>query len=136
MFIKAGDGDDTWSQFTPELVGELKSRGLDVCAWQFVYGNDPAGEARVGAAAADDGADCLVIDAEAEYEGRYAAATLYIERLRAAVGADFPLGLAALSLRRTTTRRSRTRSSSRPARPSSTCRRSTGRRSGPASTRR
>lgn len=95
VFIKAGDGDDTWSQFTPELVGELKSRGLNVCAWQYVYGNDPAGEARVGAAAADDGADCLVIDAESEYEGRYASATLYIERLRAAVGADFPLGLAA-----------------------------------------
>ena len=36
-----------------------------------------------------------MIDAESEYEGRYAAATRYIERLRAAVGADFPLGLAA-----------------------------------------
>lgn len=95
VFIKAGDGDDTWSQFTPGLVTALKSRGLNVCAWQYVYGNDPAGEARVGAAAAADGADCLVIDAEAEYEGRYASATLYIERLRAAVGNEYPLGLAA-----------------------------------------
>ncbi len=95
VFIKAGDGDDTWSQFTPGLVSELKARGLNVCAWQYVYGSDPAGEARVGAAAAGDGADCLVIDAESEYEGRYASATLYIERLRAAVGDDFPLGLAA-----------------------------------------
>jgi len=95
VFIKAGDGDDSWSQFTPELVRGLKSRGLNVCAWQYVYGNDPAGEARIGAAAAADGADCLVIDAESEYEGRYASATLYVKRLRAAVGNDYPLGLAA-----------------------------------------
>jgi hypothetical protein len=66
VFIKSGDGTDNWSQFTPGLVAALRQRGLHVCAWQYVYGSDPAGEARVGAAAADDGADCLVIDAEAE----------------------------------------------------------------------
>ena len=48
----------------------------------------------MGAAAAADGADCLVIDAESEYEGRYAQARTYVTRLRAAVGADFPIGLA------------------------------------------
>ena len=94
VLIKAGDGTDSWSQFTPGLVAELQRRGLQVCAWQYVYGSDPAGEARVGAAAAADGADCLVIDAESEYEGRYAQARTYITRLRAAVGDAFPLGLA------------------------------------------
>ncbi len=94
VLIKAGDGGDNWSQFTPGLVADLKRRGLRVCAWQYVYGSDPVGEARVGAAAAADGADCLVIDAESEYEGRYAQARTYVTRLRAAVGADFPIGLA------------------------------------------
>ena len=94
VFIKAGDGTDSWSQFTPGLVSALKRGGLHVCAWQYVYGSDPAGEARVGAAAAADGAECLVIDAEAEYEGRYAQARTYVTRLRAEVGDDYPLGLA------------------------------------------
>ena len=41
-----------------------------------------------------NGADCLVIDAEAEYEGQYAAAQTYIKDLRAKVGVDYPLALA------------------------------------------
>ena len=56
VFIKSGDGDDTWSQFTPGLVGALKRGGLNVCAWQYVYGTDPAGEAKVRRAAAADAA--------------------------------------------------------------------------------
>jgi hypothetical protein len=40
------------------------------------------------------GADCLVIDAEAEYEGRYIAAQTYIHRLRALIGYGYPLALA------------------------------------------
>ena len=46
VYIKAGDGADNWSQFTPALVADAASaRGLHVCAWQYVYGNDPVGEA-------------------------------------------------------------------------------------------
>jgi peptidoglycan hydrolase-like protein with peptidoglycan-binding domain len=41
-----------------------------------------------------NGADCLVIDAEAEYEGRYAAAQTYVADLRAAIGPSYPLALA------------------------------------------
>jgi len=94
VLIKAGDGASAWSQFTPELVAALKRRGLDVCAWVFVYGTNPAGEARVSAEAVRRGADCLVIDAETSYEGRYAQASSYVSRLRAAIGDDYPLGLA------------------------------------------
>jgi hypothetical protein len=39
------------------------------------------------------GADCLIIDAETAYEGRYASAQRYMAALRGAVGADYPLGL-------------------------------------------
>jgi hypothetical protein len=95
VYVKAGDGSGTWSQFTSPLVSALHAGGLRVCAWQFVYGDAPYKEAQVGAAAVEKGADCLIIDAEGQYEGKYASADQYIRKLRALVGTDFPLGLAA-----------------------------------------
>lgn len=95
LYIKSSDGGSNfWSQFTPALVAQLHALGLKVCAWQYVYGNDPVGEADLGIRAAQDGADCLVIDAEVEYAGKYAAAQTYIDTLRAGVGAAYPIGLA------------------------------------------
>jgi peptidoglycan hydrolase-like protein with peptidoglycan-binding domain len=95
VFIKSSDGSSNyWSQFSQQLVQELHANGLRVCAWQYVYGTNPAGEANLGAEAVANGADCLVIDAESEYEGHYAAAQTYIDDLRAKIGAAFPLALA------------------------------------------
>jgi hypothetical protein len=94
VYVKEGDGGSAWSQFSSGLVEALHRGGIDVCAWQFVYGERPLAEARVGAAAVRRGADCLVIDAEAEYEGRYAAAERYVRALRARIGSSFPLSLA------------------------------------------
>jgi Putative peptidoglycan binding domain len=94
VFVKSSDATDYWEQFSPRFVDELQDAGLNVCAWQFVYSRDPRGEARRGADAVDAGADCLVIDAESHYEGRYNAADRYIDALRARIGADFPLALA------------------------------------------
>jgi hypothetical protein len=95
LFVKSSDGSTNfWGQFTPALVAALHAAGLRVCAWQYVYGSNPVGEAELGAKAAAYGADCLVIDAETEYEGHYAAAQRYIETLRAKVGASYPVGLA------------------------------------------
>jgi hypothetical protein len=94
VFVKSSDGPaDTWAQFNPTLVQALHAQGLYVCAWQFVYGADPLGEAAQGAQAIASGADCLVIDAETGYEGRYAQAQQYIGTLRAAVGPNYPIGL-------------------------------------------
>jgi hypothetical protein len=94
LFVKAGDGDTYWSQFSSRLVYFIHRNGVHVCAWQYVYGRDPVGEARIGADAVHAGADCLVIDAEAEYEGHYAAAQTYIDTLRSLVGRHYPIGLA------------------------------------------
>jgi peptidoglycan hydrolase-like protein with peptidoglycan-binding domain len=95
VFVKSSDGSSNyWSQFSPQLVAELHAGGLKVCAWQYVYGSNPQGEAALGARAVANGADCLVIDAEAEYEGRYGSAQLYIRELRAKIGPNYPLGLA------------------------------------------
>jgi hypothetical protein len=93
VLIKSGDAGSTWSQFSSGLVSQLQARGLKVCGWQFVYGRSPKAEARAGAAAHARGADCLVIDAEGHYEGRYPQASTYMRALRNRVGADFPLGL-------------------------------------------
>jgi hypothetical protein len=93
VFVKSSDGDTAWPQFNPALVAALHQQGLRACAWQFVYGADPAGEAAQGASAVAAGADCLVIDAESAYQGRYAQAQQYIGALRAAVGPAYPLGL-------------------------------------------
>jgi peptidoglycan hydrolase-like protein with peptidoglycan-binding domain len=95
LYIKAGDAGSVWSQFSESLVAALHRGGLDVCAWQFVYGDAPVAEAKVGATAVRRGADCLVIDAEGQYEGKYAAADRYIRALRGRIGASFPLSLAA-----------------------------------------
>jgi peptidoglycan hydrolase-like protein with peptidoglycan-binding domain len=95
VFVKSSDGSTNyWSQFSPELVAQLHAAGLHVCAWQYVYGTNPAGEANLGAKAVATGADCLVIDAEAEYERRYGSAQTYIADLRAQIGGAYPLGLA------------------------------------------
>jgi hypothetical protein len=94
VYIKSGDGGSLWSQFTTSLVNSLHRGGLDVCAWQFVYGDNPVAEAKVGAASVARGADCLVIDAEGDYEGKYAAADRYMRALRARIGEDFPVSLA------------------------------------------
>jgi hypothetical protein len=95
LFIKSSDGSTNfWPQFTAAMVAQFHALGLRVCAWQYVYGTQPVGEAQLGADAVADGADCLVIDAETEYAGKYAAAQTYIQTLRAAVGPNYPIGLA------------------------------------------
>ena len=92
VFVKSADRGNVWQQFSPQLVADLHARGLRVCAWQFVYGEDPIAEARAAVASVAAGADCFVIDAETAYEGRYAAAQRYVAALRAAVGREYPVG--------------------------------------------
>ena len=46
VLIKSGDGKKYWSQFSSSLVSALKARGINVCAWQFVYGRAAAREHR------------------------------------------------------------------------------------------
>ncbi len=93
VYVKSSDAGSYWDQFSPELVAALHERGIEACAWPFVYGDDPGREARVTAKAADAGADCIVIDAESSYEGRYEQAYRYVHKLRRLVGPRYPLAL-------------------------------------------
>jgi hypothetical protein len=94
LIIKSSDGPTMWSQFNSSLVSSIHAAGFRVCAWQYVYGNHPLLEAQVGAEAVHDGADCLVIDAEGEYQGKYVAAQSYITQLRKLIGQSYPVALA------------------------------------------
>ena len=94
LIIKSSDGPTMWSQFNPSVVSTFHANGLRVCAWQYVYGNHPLLEAQAAAQAVHDGADCLVIDAESEYEGKYVAAQSYITQLRKLIGQTYPVALA------------------------------------------
>jgi len=94
LFVKAAEGTTREPGFTPAFVGALRSAGISVCAWTFVYGVDPAAEAAAAIAAAHAGAQCLVVDAEGQYDKRYGAAQLYVRALRAGLGAKFPIALA------------------------------------------
>ncbi|MCW3007581.1 MAG: Peptidoglycan-binding domain 1 protein [Solirubrobacterales bacterium] len=91
VIIKAADGPTAWSQFSPQLVSALQAQGLTVCAYQRLKGFKPTQEAIVAAQAVAAGADCFVIDAEAELEGKYAQARTYVKTLRKRIGADFPV---------------------------------------------
>jgi hypothetical protein len=94
VLIKSGDGTGYWSQFSPSVVSGLHARGLKVCAWQFIYGSKPGKEAKVGAQAVANGADCLVLDVEGQYEGKYPQASYFISSLRSRIGPDYPVALA------------------------------------------
>jgi hypothetical protein len=93
VYIKSADGPASFNgQFTPELAAALRANGIRACAWQYVYGSDPIGEATAAADSIRAGADCFVIDAESQYEGRYAQAQQYLAALRTQVGPGYPIG--------------------------------------------
>lgn len=94
LFIKAADGSLPDPQFSAALAAGVRAAGVSVCAWTFAYGLDPLGEARAAVAAVRNGAQCLIVDAEGQYDGRYGAAQLFVHALRAQLGAGFPIGLA------------------------------------------
>jgi LysM repeat protein len=92
--VKAHDGP-RWSDQGPpwrEIAAALRGQGLVVGGWAYLYGHDPADEARlVGETVSYGRADLFVLDVEAEFEGRPQAAEELCHRAREAVGPDFPL---------------------------------------------
>ena len=92
VILKGAEGPTRWRQVSRPLVRALRSRGLRVCAYQFIHGRRPVAEARTGARLART-VDCLMLDAETTYEGRYVSAQTYLRELRRAIGPDYPVGL-------------------------------------------
>src|SRR5881394_199754 len=96
IIFKAADGVKRWPQFSPGLVAALHARGLRACGYHYLYGRKPVAEAALSASIVRTGADCLVVDVEGQYGGRYGAARTWVTRFRTAVGADYPLGFTSL----------------------------------------
>jgi len=69
----------------PPVVEALRSKGIHVWGWQYVYGYDPMAEARIASSQMKKyGMEGFLIDAEQEYklEGRAAVARTYMTELR------------------------------------------------------
>jgi hypothetical protein len=93
VILKAGNERTLWTQLNPSLIRTLHAAGIKVCGYHFVFGRYPISEARLSAKIAKTGADCLVIDAEGDYEGKYVQAQLYMRELRRLVGTSYPIGM-------------------------------------------
>jgi hypothetical protein len=93
VILKAGNERTQWTQLNPSFIRTLRASGIRACGYHFIYGRYPIAEARLSARIARTGADCLVIDAESDYKGRYRQAELYMRELRRLVGPDYPIGL-------------------------------------------
>lgn len=82
--IKGGDGVHSWAQLTGETVNRIRAAGLQVLGWVYAYGQDTVREAAVARNILSLGCDGLIIDAEAEYEGRPLEAESYMRAIREA----------------------------------------------------
>ncbi len=103
VLIKIADGAN-WAynidrtrdvDLVPPVLTALKSAGIQVWGWHYVRGDNPLGEARLGANRARAlGVDGYVIDAEREYKqsGRKVAAQRYAQELRRLLG-NMPIAL-------------------------------------------
>lgn len=84
VLIKIADGSSAYNvDLAGPLVEAVKAAGLKAWGWQFVYGNEPFGEAdiaihRVRTLALDG----FVVNAETAYKGKHAQASAYMDRLR------------------------------------------------------
>ncbi|MEK6255704.1 MAG: hypothetical protein N2C13_00115, partial [Chloroflexota bacterium] len=88
VLIKVADGTNTYNydrdkQYdrVPAVAMALRAQGIQVWGWQYVYGDNPLGEARRAAQRVDGlGLDGFVIDAESQYKesGKKTAARQYM----------------------------------------------------------
>ena len=85
----ASDGYDYASQWTSSIINQIKSAGIRFLGWQYVYGDDPIGEANVANRILDAGVDGFIIDAEGEYEGKPVSAVTYMDCIRSAHSDSF-----------------------------------------------
>jgi ketosteroid isomerase-like protein len=78
----------TKADLLPPIVAALKSRGIQVWGWHYVYGYDPVSEGRMGAQRVQQlGLDGYAIDCEVEYKepGKDVAARRYLDELKSRI---------------------------------------------------
>lgn len=102
VLIKIADGPYAYNKdkttgrdLVPPVVQALRSKGIRVWGWHYVYGANPAGEAQIAVRRVQElGIEGYVIDAEVEYKqpGMDAAARRFMSDLRSALP-NFPVAL-------------------------------------------
>jgi len=77
----------------PPLVAALKSKGIQVWGWQYLYGDQPGLEAQKAISCIRElGVDGYVLDAEGHYKGKFNSAKTFMSQLTASVK-DIPIAL-------------------------------------------
>ncbi|MBI3764523.1 MAG: nuclear transport factor 2 family protein [Chloroflexi bacterium] len=97
VLIKIADATSAFGDpgLNRAVTDALHARGIQVWGWQYIYGSDPANEARVAVNQVRAlGLDGFSIDAESEYKraGKEAAARTFMSELRAGLP-DTPVAL-------------------------------------------
>lgn len=102
VLIKIADGNYSYNynrttkvDLVPPVAQALRAKGIQVWGWHYVYGYDPAGEARIAVQRIKDlNLQGYVIDAEGEYKqsGRETAARKFMTDLRASLP-NLPIAL-------------------------------------------
>ena len=88
-----------WSlnqDLAPPVVRALKSKGIQVWGWHYVYGDQPIQEARIAVRRVQElNLDGYVIDAESEYKdtGKKTSANHFMRELRGGLGHSVPIAL-------------------------------------------
>jgi hypothetical protein len=80
----------------PPVAKALRSKGIQVWGWHYIYGNQPRSEARIAVRRVQElDLDGYVIDAESEYKesGKTTAAKQFMQELKAGLGNSVPLAL-------------------------------------------
>jgi LysM repeat protein len=101
--VKAFDGGYWFDQGLPfrDIGRRLRARGVAAGAWGYLYGEDVAAEATRAMETARYGeADLLVLDVESEFKGRPEAALEVCQRIREAVGPEYPLYFSSFAIAR------------------------------------
>ena len=86
---------ETNIDLVPPVANALRAQGIQVWGWQYIYGENPIGEARVAAQRVLElGLDGFVVNAEKEFKesGKDVSARRYMRELRDALP-DTPIGL-------------------------------------------
>jgi hypothetical protein len=69
VVVKSADGPRIWDrEFQAPAVAALRDAGVRIFSWQYVYGQNPAGEASAADWALQNGSEVHVLDIEGEFE--------------------------------------------------------------------
>ena len=84
VLIKIADGPRSYNvDLAAPLVEAVKGAGIQAWGWQYVYGDEPFGEADIAIHRVTTlGMDGYIINAEGHYKGKNAEASAFVDRLR------------------------------------------------------